>query len=133
MLGQTESRQGGRERRREGGVERHPILPLVLTSLGREGGVGVRGLGGKPVFPLALNYLELTEGGSEGVKRRETIQASIFNSPQSPEMRTPVCSSYWAGSLLLGPETDIWTNQVQSFRLAASNLVSETCVSDKLG
>lgn len=45
--------------------------------------------------PLALNDLEIMEGG--GREGEEMNQPQTFNSPQSPEMRTPVCFSCWAG------------------------------------
>lgn len=53
------------------------------------------------------------EGGSKerrpfslcfgGVERGERNRPRISNSPQSPETRTPVCSSYWAGPPPPGP------------------------------
>lgn len=97
MLGQRwqtgEEREGGKEGGRRG--REMSILSLVLTSLGRkEGGGEVRGVGGEPEGPLALNYLKIMEGGG---REGEMTQPQTFNSPQSPEMRTPVCFSCWAG------------------------------------
>ena len=57
---------GGREGGKEGGRKRDVHSPFWY-SLGREGKVEVRrGAGGELVCPLALNYLELMEGGAEG-------------------------------------------------------------------
>lgn len=68
------------------------------------GGAGRAG-GGELVYPLALSYLEVMEGGVgfRGVGGWGDSAQKYFNSPQSPEMRTPVCSSCWAGPPLLGP------------------------------
>lgn len=61
----------------------------------REGREGGKEGGSKERRPFTLCF--------GGVERGERNQPQISNSPQSPETRTPVCSSYWAGPPPPGP------------------------------
>lgn len=59
------------------------------------------------------------EGGEGG--GRESAPKT-FNSPQSPELRTPVCSSCWVGPHLLDPAWTKSTNTVIRHQMPAAVL-----------
>lgn len=91
--------------------------------------------------PLALSHLEIMEGWMEGVRERrkdrrwwwgwESESAlKTFNSPQSPELRTPVCSSCWVELLLLDPAGTKSTKPVvrQQTPAAVQRIISDSVI-----